>query len=302
MKVQTNLSGLGVNLVTPFNQSGEIDFPALEKLVNRLGDSKIDFILVNGSAAEASLLSFDEQDRVLAFVAEINDARVDLVCGISGADTRTSVQRVSKMLQSGYVALYADEPLPRASSSSGFVGHFRSIAQATELPLIIQHRSPLKDGRSIEGILQLLNEPGIIGVVESTGDVALSGEIIRNKPRGTNIFCGRDVMNLPLMALGCDGVVSTIANAFSDDWSNMLGQMQFGNFQDARSTHHQFAPLLRILETEGEPTGIKAILNHFQKMEHTVRLPNTPVSEEVKSLIYKELAHLPQESVELLLG
>jgi len=104
------------------------------------------------------------------------------------------------------------------------------------------------------------------------------------------------------MALGCDGVVSTIANAFSDDWSNMLGQMQFGNFQDARSTHHQFAPLLRILETEGEPTGIKAILNHFQKMEHTVRLPNTPVSEEVKSLIYKELAHLPQESVELLLG
>jgi len=144
----------------------------------------------------------------------------------------------------------------------------------------------------------LAHEPNIAGVVESTGDVALHGELIRKKPKNFFVLSGRDVMALPLMSMGADGIVSTIANAFPTDCSRMMDQMEFGNFQDARTMHHTLAPLLRILETEGVPTGIKAMLNHFQRMEHLVRLPNTPVSDEMKAALYRELAELPQSMVE----
>ena len=134
--------------------------------------------------------------------------------------------------------------------------------------------------------------------MDATGDVALNGELIRNTPDNFFVLTSRDVMMLPLMALGVDGAVSTIANAFPQECSDMMGQMAFGNFQDAQTTHHSLAPLLRILELEGEASGIKAILNHFHWLENLVRLPNTPVSEETRTAIYKELAALPQQMVE----
>ena len=177
------------------------------------------------------------------------------------------------------------------------MGHFRSLAQASALPIIVEHNESSIPDVS-DALVQLSKDPNICGIIEATGDVALNGELIRNTPDNFFILTSRDVMMLPLMALGIDGAVSTIANAFPQECSEMMGQMAFGNFQDAQSTHHALAPLLRILELEGEASGIKAILNHFHELENLVRLPNTPVSEETRTAIYKELAALPQHMVE----
>lgn len=292
------LSGMGVNLVTPFNAAGEIDFPALERLVHNIKSSSIEFIVVNGSASEAALLSPEECLRSLEFVAEINNKEKPLIAGLPGQDTRSSVSQILSFTERmPCSAILCHEPLPRARTASGYVGHFRSLAQASSLPIIIEHNQSAIPNTS-RALLQLAKDPNVRGIVEATGDVALNGELIRNTPDDFFILTSRDVMMLPLMALGIDGAVSTIANAFPSECSEMMVQMAFGNFHDAQSTHHALAPLLRILESEGEASGIKAILNHFHWLENLVRLPNTPVSEETRAAIYKELAELPQDMAE----
>ncbi|MAI22925.1 MAG: hypothetical protein CL828_02620 [Crocinitomicaceae bacterium] len=299
MNKTLRLSGMGVNLVTPFNAAGEIDYPALERLVLKMKTSSIEFIVVNGSAAEAALLSPEECLRSLEFVAEINDCEKLIIGGLPGSDTRSSVSQILSFTQrSSCSAILCHEPLPRARTASGYLGHFRSLAQASALPIIIEHNQASTP--DIIGVLmQLATNPNVCGIVEATGDVALNGALIRNASDDFFILTSRDVMMLPLMALGIDGAVSTIANAFPVECSEMMGQMAFGNFQDAQLTHHALAPLLRILESEGEASGIKAILNHFNWAENLVRLPNTPVSEEIRRAIYRELAELPQHMVEL---
>ena len=285
-------------MITPFNAAGEIDFPALERLVLKIKSTPIEFIAVNGSAAEAALLSPEECLRSLEFVAEINNKEKILIGGLPGGDTRSCVsQIVSFTKRTPCSAILCHEPLPRARTASGYLGHFRSLAQASALPIIVEHNESSIPDVS-DALVQLSKDPNICGIIEATGDVALNGELIRNTPDNFFILTSRDVMMLPLMALGIDGAVSTIANAFPQECSEMMGQMAFGNFQDAQSTHHALAPLLRILELEGEASGIKAILNHFHELENLVRLPNTPVSEETRTAIYKELAALPQHMVE----
>lgn len=292
------LSGMGVNLVTPFNAAGEIDFPALERLVLKIKSTPIEFIAVNGSASEAALLSPEECLRSLEFVAEINNNEKPIIGGLPGGDTRSSVSQILSFTErTPCAAILCHEPLPRARTASGYLGHFRSLAQASVVPIIIEHnQSSIPDVS--EALVEVARDPNVCGIVDATGDVALNGELIRNTPDDFFVLTGRDVMILPLMALGVDGAVSTIANAFPQECSDMMGQMAFGNFQDAQTTHHSLAPLLRILELEGEASGIKAILNHFQWLENLVRLPNTPVSEETRTAIYQELAALPQQMVE----
>lgn len=302
MKTSLRLNGMGVNLVTPFNTAGEIDFPALERLVRKIKASPVEFIAVNGSASESALLSQEECQRTLEFVSEINNGAKVLIGGLPGSNTRSSVQRIASYPKhTSCAAIWCHEPLPAASSASGFLGHFRSLAQASPLPIIIEHRR-LTFPNAADVLVALSKEPNVCGIVEATGDVALNGELVRRTPERTFVLTSRDVMTLPLMALGIGGSVSTIANAFPTECSDMMGQMEFGNFQEARTIHHAIAPLLRILEAEGGASGVKAILNHFNWMENLVRLPNTPVSEEIRSAIYRELAELPQHMVENAMG
>ena len=234
----------------------------------------------------------------MEFVAEINKNEKSIIGGLPGGDTRSSVSQILSFTErTPCAAILCHEPLPRARTASGYLGHFRSLAQASALPIIIEHNQSSIPAVS-EALVELARDPNVCGIVDATGDVALNGELIRNTPDNFFVLTSRDVMMLPLMALGVDGAVSTIANAFPQECSSMMGQMAFGNFQDAQTTHHSLAPLLRILELEGEASGIKAILNHFHWLGNLVRLPNTPVSEETRTAIYQELAALPQQMVE----
>ena len=289
-----HLAGHGVSLITPFNSAGEVDYPALEGLINFIAQSRVSFISILGTASESNLLSLDERIRVLDFVSEINKGRKPLVGGIAASDTRTAVQRISTFKRRDFVAIICFSPLPEPSSVSGFVGHFRSLAQASDLPIIIENGRSFVDTNRINGILELANESRIIGVMDGSGDIGLHGTLLRRRPSGFLVFSSRDALAMPLMALGIDGVISSIGNAFPDAYSDMVDQLIFGSLLDAREIHHQLAPLMRILEQEGTPTGIKAVLKHLHYCKNHVRLPNTPVSESTMSAIYQALADLPQ--------
>lgn len=289
-----HLTGHGVSLITPFNVTGEVDYPALEGLVNHLAKSRVSFISILGTASESNLLSLEERIRVLDFVSEINKGRKPLVGGIAASDTRTAVQRISTFKSRDFEAIICFSPLPEPSSVSGFVGHFRSLAQASHLPIIIENGRTNIEMSHIAGILELAKESQIVGVMDGSGDIGFHGALLRNRPDGFLVFSSRDALAMPLMALGIDGVISSIGNAFPNAYSDMVDQLIFGSLLDAREIHHQMAPLTRILEKEGAPTGIKAVLKHLQYCQNHVRLPNTPVSESTMSSIYQALADLPQ--------
>ena len=294
------LSGMGSEtLITPFNAAGEIDFPALERLVLKIKSTPIEFIAVNGSASEAALLSPEECLRSLEFVAEINNNEKRLIGGLPGGNTRSCVsQIVSFTERTPCSAILCHEPLPRARTTSGYLGHFRSLAQASALPIIVEHnQSSIPDVS--EALVELAMDPNVCGIVDATGDVALNGELIRKKtPDNFFVLTSRDVMMLPLMALGIDGAVSTIANAFPQECSEMMGQMAFGNpFQDAQkrttpgSVAANFGTGRRRLASR--PSSTTSIGWKIWYVCRTRWYRKRPARH-----IYKELAALPQQMVE----
>ena len=286
-----HIHGHGVSLITPFNPTGEVDYPALERLAKNLMVSKVDFIVVLGHASEAALLDDDEQIRVMDFISEINRGTKKLVGGVASTSTRNAIRRVSAFNQRDFTAIFCGTPSPKASSNSGYIGHYRSIAQASPLPILMHH-----DGIGIESewVLEMAQEKNIAGVVDESGSIELMDLWLHNRPAGFGLLTARDAMALPLFALGIDGAISTIGNAFPEAFGEMIDLLAFGAINDARQRHHELAPLMRLMEQEGSPTAIKSILAQLQRCSSAVRLPNTPVSELTHRSLYRALAQLPR--------
>lgn len=202
MKADTSslIHGHGVSLITPFNPTGEVDYPALERLAKNLMVSKVDFIVVLGHASEAALLDDDEQVRVMDFISEINRGTKKLVGGVASTSTRNAIRRVSAFNQRDFAAIFCGTPSPTASSNSGYIGHYRSIAQASPLPILMHH-----DGHGMnhsEWVLEMAQEQNIAGVVDESGSIELMDLWLHNRPDGFGLLTARDAMALPLFALG----------------------------------------------------------------------------------------------------
>ena len=287
-----SVQGHGVSLITPFNETGEVDYPALERLTTSLINSKVQFIVVLGHASEAALLEEDEQIRVMDFVSEINNGVKTLVGGVACTSTRNAIRRVSTFDRRDFSSIFCGSPAPSASTNSGFVGHYRSIAQASPLPIFMHHERALP-GQS-EWVLEMAHEKNISGVIDETGSIELVDRWVQERPHGFRLLSARDSKALPLYALGIDGAVSTIGNAFPDAFGEMIDLLAFGAMNDARVRHHELAPLMRIMEKEGRPATIKSVLSHLNRCASSVRLPNTPVTETTQQQVYRAIAALPE--------
>ena len=286
------IHGHGVSLITPFNATGEVDYPALERLTTSLIRSNVHFLVVLGHASEAALLDEDEQVRVMDFVSEINNGTKELVGGVAGTSTRNAMRRVATFDRRDFTSIFCGTPAPLPSSNSGYIGHYRSIAQASPLPILMHHERAIA-GQS-EWVLEMANEKNVSGVIDESGRVELFDQWIQNRPSGFGLLSARDSMALPLFALGIDGVVSTIGNAFPDAFGEIVDLLDFGAMHEARLRHHELASLLRVMEIEGRPTTIKSVLSQLNRCSPSVRLPNTPVTEATHQLIYKAIAELPE--------
>lgn len=292
--------GHGVSLITPFNDTGEVDYPALERLTKILMDSKVNFIVVLGHASEVTLLDEDEQVRVMDFISEINNGTKDLVGGVASTNTRNAIRRVSAFNRRDFKSIFCGTPMPAASSNSGCIGHYRSIAQESPLPILMHHESALP-GQS-EWVMEMAQEKNVAGVVDESGSIELMDHWLQNRPSGFGLLSARDSMALPLFALGIDGAISTIGNAFPDAFGEMIDLLAFGAMNEARTRHHELSPLMRLLEKEGRPTAIKSVLSQLNRCLPAVRLPNTPVTETTQQLIYQAIAELPEHIASKLLN
>jgi 4-hydroxy-tetrahydrodipicolinate synthase len=278
------LVGCGTALVTPFLDDGAVDEPALRRLVDWQIAEGIDFLVPCGSTGEAATMTVDEHLRVVTVVAEQANGRVPVVAGAGSNDTRKAIALSRALASSGATHLLHVAPMYNRPPQRGLVAHFRAIADAAPLPIVLYN----VPGRtavnlSAETTLALAEHPRIVGIKEASADLAQIGEILRGRPAAFVVLSGDDLLTLAVVALGGDGVVSVVSNATPRLMTALTTEARGGEAEAARALHQRLAPWMRAAFVESNPLPVKAALHLMGRIGPTLRLPLVPLAE----------AHLP---------
>lgn len=286
-----NLKGMGVALITPFHKDKTIDFESLGRLLEYQIHNGIDYLVVLGTTAETPTLSPEEQAQVRQFVAERVRRRVPLVLGMGGNNTMAVVEAVKNTDLSAFSAILSVVPYYNKPSQEGIYQHYKAIAKASSVPVIL-YNVPGRTGTNMapETCLRLAHDfDNIIGIKEASGNISQMNQIIQNKPEKFMVISGDDGITFPLITLGAVGVISVIGNAFPREFSRMVRLALKGHYEQARAIHHRFTELFSLLSVDGNPAGVKCLLNAMGFIENELRLPLVPTRittyERIKSVL-----------------
>lgn len=275
-----NILGMGVALVTPFDKNKDIDYPALERVVNHIVDNGADFLVVLGTTGETPTLSADEKIAVAKYVKDKADGRIPLVLGLGGNNTAEVISQLKEWDLSGYSAILSVVPAYNKPPQEGIYMHFKAIAEASPLPVIL-YNVPGRTGVNMtaETTLRLAREvPGIIGIKEASGNLQQIQRLLREKPDSFTVLSGDDSLTYPLMTLGAQGVISVLGNAYTKDFADMVHLCLEGNYIEAVDYHYKFRDFIPLLFVDGNPAGVKYVLNKLGLIENELRLPLVPIS------------------------
>ena len=285
--------GLGVAVVTPFSQNGSVDYAHLEQLANHLINSGVDYLVVLGTTSESPTLTDEEKHKIVRTIVEINQDRVPVVIGMGGPSTHHIVQQFKTFDFSGVSAILSVTPYYNKPTQSGLFGHYQELSYHAPLPIIL-YNVGTRTGCNLEPetTLKLAENKNIIGIKEASGMMNQIMYLIKHKPKDFFVISGDDAITLPLMAVGADGLISVVANAFPEQIAQMVHLAQEGNFNEAVVIHNNLLDITQACFKEGSPAGVKAFLAIQNRLEYYLRLPLARVSEEhqeyIKNLKYKK--------------
>jgi 4-hydroxy-tetrahydrodipicolinate synthase len=290
--------GTGVAIVTPFHDSGNIDFGSLEKIIEHLISNGVNYIVSLGTTGESAALSKDEKVAVLDFTIETVNKRIPLVAGIGGNNTQEVINTIKTTGFEGIDAILSVCPYYNRPQQKGIYSHFKAIAGISPVPVIL-YNVPSRTACNIsaETTLKLATDfDNIIGIKEASGNMGQCMEIIKNRPQGFLVISGDDALTLPLLSLGADGVISVVANAFPRQFSEMVNFGLKGKFNKARFLHYQLLEFTNALFLDGSPSGVKAALETLNLCKNTVRLPLVKVNKNVNSIITEQVENIIKNS------
>jgi 4-hydroxy-tetrahydrodipicolinate synthase len=287
-----SFKGSGVALVTPFHTDGSIDLQALRQLVQLQIDGGTDFLVVQGTTGESPTLSQDEKRLVLDTVLEQNNGRLAVVYGIGGNNT-AGLAALFQNLPSGVDGILSVSPYYNKPIQKGIVAHFKQVASYTDLPIIL-YNVPGRTGSnmSVETTLELAELPNVVAVKEASGNMEQIMDIIRQRKPGFGVLSGDDNLTMPLIAAGADGVISVVANAFPERFSQMVHASMASDLTLAKAAHYDLFNVTKMFFEEGNPGGVKVALAARGLMQETMRLPLYPVSEGLRTRIQAETTRL----------
>jgi 4-hydroxy-tetrahydrodipicolinate synthase len=285
--------GTGVAIVTPFDATGSVDFKALEKLVDHLCNGKVEYLVVMGTTGESVTLSKDEKIEILEAVKKANKGRAGVVVGIGGNNTKAVIEEAEIYALKGVDAILSVSPYYNRPSQEGIYQHYKALAEAFPLPIIL-YNVPSRTGSNVtaETQLRLAHEfKNIIATKEASGNLEQIMTIIKHKPKDFLVISGDDLLTLPIIAAGGDGVISVLANAYPDFFSKMVHQALNNEMDNARKIHYALLDFTQALFADGNPGGIKAALKIMGICEEHVRLPLSNVKPEV----FQRITHFIKE-------
>jgi 4-hydroxy-tetrahydrodipicolinate synthase len=291
--MRTPFTGAGTALITPFTRSGEVDIAAVRRLGRRQIDAGIHFISPCGTTGENPTLETAERLRIVETLVDEAGGKVPVLAGAGGYNTAEVVRLARDMEKAGASGLLSVTPYYNKPTQEGMYQHFKAIAEATSLPIVL-YNVPPRTGVNIElsTLLRLAAIPNIIGVKEASGNMPQMCDICRAVPPDFLVLCGDDPLTLPLMAVGGRGVISVVSNEMPGEMAKMVEAAERNDFAAARAIHHRIMPLMTVNFVEANPVPVKAAMAAMGLIEETYRLPIVPARAESKQKIVAVLKEL----------
>ncbi|HYC51807.1 MAG TPA: 4-hydroxy-tetrahydrodipicolinate synthase [Gemmatimonadaceae bacterium] len=286
------LTGCGTALVTPFAKDGSVDEQALRALVDWQIAEGIHFLVPCGSTGEAVTLTPAEHRRVVEITVDQAKGRVPVVAGAGSNDTAKAVALSKEMKAAGATHLLHVSPMYNKPPQRGIIAHFETIANATDLPIIV-YNVPGRTGSNIEAktTLALARVTNIVAVKEASGNMAQILDILRDRPDHFSVLSGDDEMTLGILAAGGDGVISVVSNATPKKMARLCDVAARGDFAAARTLHFELLPWMRAAFIESNPMPAKAAMQLLGKMDNRLRLPLVQLDEKLVDAVRKALQH-----------
>ncbi|SBV96770.1 4-hydroxy-tetrahydrodipicolinate synthase [uncultured Dysgonomonas sp.] len=273
-----NLRGMGVALITPFKEDESVDYDALLRLVDYQLQNGTDYLVVLGTTAETPTLTEGEKKQIVELVVNKVNGQIPVIIGEGGNNTRAIVDKLKKNDYAGIDGILSVVPYYNKPSQEGIYQHYKAISEASFLP-IVAYNVPGRTGVNMtaDTTLRIANEfRNIVAVKEASGNMTQMDDIIKRKPEHFDVISGDDGVTFPLITLGAVGVISVIGNAFPREFSRMTRLALEGDYASALTIHHSFNELFNLLFVDGNPAGVKCMLNMMGYIQNKLRLPLVP--------------------------
>lgn len=289
----SNLKGVGVALVTPFNEDLSVDLDSLTKLIDYNIENGINYLVVLGTTAEAATLSTEEKKLVVDHIIKVNNKRVPLVLGIGGNNTMEVKKQIEETDLSAFEAVLSVSPYYNKPNQEGIYQHYKMLASTGKN--IIIYNVPSRTGQNIEAstTLRLANDfPNFIMIKEAAPNILQYFDILRLKPANFHLVSGDDEFTLPVTLAGGSGVISVIGQGFPKEFSAMVQLAFDGKIKEAYEIHNKLVEITRLIFAEGNPCGIKTILAEKGIIKNYLRLPLVAASEGLQQKIKGEMGKI----------
>jgi len=294
----TSFEGLGVAMITPFKSDRSVDFKALEIITSHIIEGGCDYLVVMGTTSEAVTLNQEEKEAVTSYIIEINNGRVPLVLGIGGNNTQQVTDTIKRTDFEGIDGILSVTPYYNKPGQRGILLHFKEISMVSPVPVIL-YNVPGRTSSNIdaETCLELAwGLDNIVGIKEASGKLDQVMQIINGKPDSFLVISGDDLIALPIIALGGSGVISVLGNAFPAEWKEMISLALKSKMSSARELHYKYTELIDLLFVDGNPAGIKSVMNNLGLCQNYLRLPLTGVSRQTGVKISATIEELKLEA------
>lgn len=295
-EVEPEIRGCGTALITPFQSGGEVDLQVLTALVRWQVGSGVDFLVPCGSTGEAPALEADERLRVIETVVRAAEGRVPVMAGTGASSTRAALEFSGAAAVAGATHLLVVTPPYVRPPQRGLLQHFRTIADASPLPLVL-YNVPGRTGCNLraETVLALAEHPRIVGIKEASGDLAQIQEILAGRPADFAVLSGDDALTFPIIMLGGHGVISVVSNVAPAELAALVRAAREGKVAEARKLHAALGPLMEASFVESNPIPIKAALAELGWIEEVLRPPLVPLDPVHRARIRSALSVLGKE-------
>jgi 4-hydroxy-tetrahydrodipicolinate synthase len=287
------LKGVGVALITPFNEDLSVDFDSLTKLVEYNIENGTNYLVVLGTTAEAATLSGEEKKQVVDHIIKVNNKRLPLVLGIGGNNTLEVKKQIEETDLSAFEAVLSVSPYYNKPNQEGLYQHYKMLASTGKN--IIIYNVPSRTGQNVEAetTLRLAKEfPNLFLIKEASPNILQYFDILRKKPEGFNLVSGDDEFTLPVTLAGGNGVISVIGQGYPKEFSTMVQLAFDGKVKEAYEIHNKLVEITRLIFAEGNPCGIKVVLAEKGIIKNYLRLPLVPASEGLHAKIKAEMANI----------
>ena len=286
MSLIQTLRGTGVAIVTPFTADLQVDYTALEKVIESLITGGVEYIVTLGTTGETPVLESAEKIDIVNFTMDKIAGRIPVVVGIGGNNTAELIKDLHKYPLNKAIAVLSASPYYNKPSQEGIYLHYKALAEASPKPILL-YNVPGRTGRNMSAAttLKLASVPNIVGIKEASGDMAQCMTILRDRPSDFLVVSGDDALALAQLACGMDGVISVAANAYPAEFSNMVRTCLSGNFAAAKKINDPLIEAYELMFAENNPAGVKAFMAEKGLLENYLRLPGVPLSQSLQQAV-----------------